>query len=236
MVSITIPLQVVPGLENGELIAVVMFGGGGLVAIWWGAVNVRDGFEIWSHDPIDAAAVRHESGVVEVSGTADPLHDTVTAPYSDEECLAYEYKRKERRDDIGDDDDNTSEWRTIDSGDDSVPFLVEDDSGRVPVDPDGADISMEKRDYSSSMRTKQQESRLDPGETVHVFGHKHTDGDGVLSDQPVHIGDGEQVNYRIADTSGSRAVVRLFAKGVGAVAFGAVFLGIAGFVLTTGLS
>jgi hypothetical protein len=234
MVSTITQAQLVPGFDNGELLAIVVFGGAGLVAIWWGVVNVRDGFDIWSHDPVDAAAVRHESGVVEVSGTATPLHDTVTAPYSNEDCLAYEYERKERRQDF-DDDDNTSEWRTVDSGEDSVPFLVEDDSGRVPVDPDGANVSMSERDYSSSTRTKQEEGRLDPGETVHVFGHKHTDDDGVLSEEPVHVGDGDEVNYRIADTSGGRAVVRLFAKGAGAVVFGAVFLGVAGYVITTGM-
>jgi hypothetical protein len=234
MVLVTMLSQVVPGFENGELIAIALFGATGLVAVWWGVVNVRDGFDIWSHDPVDAAAVRHESGVVEVSGTATPLHDTVTAPYSNEDCLAYEYERKERRDDIHDDDDNTSEWRTVESGEESIPFLVEDDSGSVPVDPDGADVSMSDTDYSSSTRTKQIEGRLDPGETVHVFGHKHTDGDGALSDEPVHVGDGNEVNYRIADTSGGRAVLRLFAKGTGAVVFGAVFLAIAGFVLTNG--
>ena len=234
MVSIITLSQVVPGFDNGELLAVVAFGGAGLVAIWWGAVNLRDGFEIWSHDPVDAAAVRHESGVVEVAGTATPLHDTVTAPYSNEDCLVYDYERKERRDDFDDDDDDTSEWHTVDSGADSVPFLVEDDSGRVPVDPDGANVSMSDTDYSSSTRTKQIEGRLDPGETVHVFGHKHTDGDGALSDESVHVGDGDEVNYRIADTSGGRAVLRLFAKGTGAVVFGAVFLGVAGLLLTGG--
>jgi hypothetical protein len=235
MVSITTLLQLVPGVDNGELLAVVAFGGAGLVAVWWGAVNVRDGFEMWSHEPVDAAAVRHESGVVEVAGTATSLHDTVTAPYSDEDCLAYEYERKERRDDLHDEDDNTSEWRTVDSGEDSVPFLVEDDSGRVPVDPDGANVSMDERDYSSGTRTKQIEGRLDVGETVHVFGHKHTDAGGVLADEPVHVGDGDEVNYRIADTSEGRAVFRLFAKGTGAVVSGAAFLAVAGYVFTTGL-
>lgn len=233
MVSITILPPLVFGLANNELFAVAAFAGAGVVAVWWGAVNLRDGYEIWTHDPVDAAAVRHESGVVEVSGTAKPLHGTVTAPYSNESCLAYEYRMEERQTDF--DDDDTTDWRTVESGEDSVPFLVEDDTGRVPVDPVGADISMNDTDYSSSSRTRRIEGRVDVGETVHVFGHRHTDGDGVLADEPVHVGDGDEVNYRIADTSGGRAVLRLLAKGVGAVAFGVVFLGIAGYVATSGL-
>lgn len=234
MVSITTPLPLLFGLTNNELIAVLLFGVTGVVAVWWGVVNVRDGFEIWSNDPVNAAAVRHESGVVEVSGTAKPHHGTVTAPYSNEDCLAYEHRRRERRDDIHD-DDNTSEWRTVNSGSDSVPFLVEDDSGRVAVDPDGADVSMDETDYSSNTRTELMEGRVDVGETIHVFGHKRTDGGGALADEAVHIGDGDEVNYRIADTSGGRAVLRLFTKGAGAIVFGAVFLGVAGHVVTSGL-
>lgn len=219
------------GLEQGELIAVVAFGGGGVVALWWGAVNFRDGYAIWTHEPVDAVDARYESGVVEVTGTAKSLEDTVVAPYSQESCLAHEYRTKQRQNDVGDDD--TPDWRTVESGSNRVPFVVEDDTGAVPVDPEGADISMSDDDYSSSTRTKRLEGRLDVGETVHVYGHHRQDGDGVLADEPFHVGDGEDVNFRIADTSGGRAVLRLLAKGVGAFVFGAVFVGVAGFIVVS---
>lgn len=231
MSTVVTAASVAFGLETPELIAVAAFGGGGLVAVVWGVFALRDAFEIWSHEPVDAAAVRHESGVVEVSGTAKRLDETVTAPYSDTDCLAYEYTRKERRDDVGD-DDNSPDWRSVESGSDSVPFLIEDDTGRVPIDPRGADISTSDTDYSSSTRTKRLEGRLDAGETVHVFGHHHRNGTGELADEPVYVGDGGEVNFRIADTSGTRAVLRLFAKGAGAIVFGAVFGGVAAFVVT----
>jgi len=217
------------GLEQGELIAVALFGGGGVVALWWGAVNFRDGYAMWRHEPVDAADARYESGVVEVTGTANPLDDTIVAPYSQEACLAHEYRTKQRQNDVGDDDD-TPDWRTVERGSDRVPFVVEDDTGTVPVDPEGADISMSDTDYSSSTRTKRLEGRLDAGETVHVYGYHRQDGDGVLADEAFHVGDGEEVNFRIADTSGGRAVLRLLAKGAGAVVFGGVFVGVAGFI------
>lgn len=218
------------GLENGELIALVMFGGAGVVAIWWGAVNFRDGYQMWSHEPVNAGAVASETGVVEVTGTARPMEETVVAPYSEQECLAHEYRTKVQRNDVGGGDD-TSEWRTVESGSESVPFLLEDGSGSVAVDPDGAELSMDERDHSSSMHRRQIESRLDAGETVHVFGHRRDDG--ALADQSVYVGDGDEANYRIADTSGGRAVARLLAKGAGAIVFGALFVGIAGYVVTT---
>lgn len=220
------------GLEQGELVGVAVFGIGGLVAVAWGALHFRDGYAMWTNDPVDAAQVRYEDGVVEVTGTANPLHDTIEAPYSNESCLAYEYKRKERRDDHAHDDDDTGpDWRTVDSGSSSVPFVVEDESGTVAVDPEGADISMDDTDYSSRTRTKRLEGRLDVGETVHVFGHHRQAAEGDLADEPVHIGDGDQVNFRIADTSGGRAVLRVLAKGAGSVVFGAIFVGVAGFIL-----
>jgi hypothetical protein len=236
MVSISILASMVFGLETGELLAVLLFGGGGVVAVWWGSISFRDGFDIWSNDPVDAASVRNESGVVEVSGTAQSLNGTVTAPYSNEDCLAYTYARKERHEDHHhDEEDNTPDWRTVESGGDNVPFVVEDDSGRVAVDPEGADISMEDKDYSSRHRTKQIERRLDVGEAVHVFGHRLADGGGALADEQAYIGDGGEVNYRIADTTGGRAVMRLLAKGVGAMVFGVVFVGVAGYIAVGGM-
>lgn len=223
------------GLADGELLAVLVLGVTGLVALGWGAMNIRDGYEIWSHDPIDAAAVGHESGIVEVSGTAKPLDGTITAPYSNERCLAYEYQRKEREHDF-DDDDDTHDWRTVDRGSEHVPFLVEDESGRVPVDPEGAEISMSDSDYSSRHRTKQIEGRLDVGEAVHVFGHKQRNGGGALADEPFHIGDGDEANFRIADTTENRLVFRLFAKGGGAMIFGLIFLGITGLLVRSGMA
>lgn len=218
------------GLENGELLATALFGGGGLVALGWGAISFRDGYEMWSNDPVEAAAVAEQRGVVEVTGTARPLEDTVVAPYTDTECLAHEHRTRVKEDGVGDDDNDR--WRTVDRGEDSVPFLVEDDSGTVAVDPEGADLSMDEESLNSNNRRRKTERRLDVGETVHVFGHRRDDGDGALADEPVHIGDGDEANYRIADASGERAVVRLLAKGTGAVAAGAVFVGVAGWILS----
>lgn len=223
---------VVAGLTGAQLAGVALLAAVGVLALWWGTRTVTDGYEIWSHEPITAAAVASASGVVEVTGEAEPLDDTITAPYTETECLAHEYKTEvKEHDDVGHDEDDTGpEWRTVDQGSDEVPFVVADDSGEVAVDPAGAALSMETESLSTSGQRRRTEERLDVGETVHVYGHRHDDG---LGDDDVYIGDGDGANFRIADTSAGRAVVRLFAKGVAAVVLGVGLFGAAGYLVLT---
>ena len=61
-----------------------------------------------------------------------------------------------------------------------------------------------------------------------------TDGDGALADEPVHVGTGDEVTYRITDASGGRAVLRLLAKGGIGVGFGVALVGSVVYVLATG--
>ncbi|WP_336036070.1 GIDE domain-containing protein [Halobacterium yunchengense] len=219
---------VAAGLTEGELIAVALFGVGGVVATWWGVRTFTDGYEIWSHDPVDAAAVADAAGVVEVTGTARPLDETVVAPYTNTECLAHEYRTQVEERDHGDEDGGT-EWRTVERGSDEVPFVVTDDSGSVAVDPSGAELSMDDEDLDDGPNRRRTERRLDVDETVHVYGHRRDDG---LGDEPVYVGDGDAVNFRIADTTAGRAVGRLLAKGAVALVAGVVCFGIAGLVAT----
>jgi hypothetical protein len=218
------------GLTNGELVAAALFGVGGIVALWWGTRTVTDGYEMWSHEPIEAAAVESASGVVEVTGTAEQLDETIVAPYTETECFAHEYETKvKEHDDVGHDDEDTGpEWRTVDHGSDEVPFVVTDGSGEVAVDPAGSELSMETESITNSTQRRRTEERLDPGETVHVYGHRHDDG---LGDESVYIGDGDGANFRIADTSAGRAVARLLAKGALAVVAGIAFVGVVVYIL-----
>jgi hypothetical protein len=235
MSLVSVYLSVAFGLEAGELVMILAMVGAGIVLAGWGVLNLRDGYQIFSNDPVDATAVRHESGVVEVSGTAKRFDETITAPYSGEDCLVYDYHKKVRENDAHDEDDDPPDWRTVDRGSNSVPFVVEDDSGRVSVDPAGASISMSDKDYSSIADVREIEARVDIGEVVHVFGHALRDDTGVFADAPVHIGDGDEVTYRIADTSGGRAVLRLLAKAGMGFAFGIVLVGSAVYIVTAGV-
>jgi len=76
-------------------------------------------------------------GFVEVKGTVEAYEETLTAPLSGAECIYHSYTVKEKRDDPL---DNHDDWVTIDRGTDSVSFWLDDGSGKVLVDPRGADV------------------------------------------------------------------------------------------------
>ena len=63
---------------------------------------------------------------------------TVTAPFTGAECLAYTYEVEELRS-----QGRGESWETLDTGMGGVNFVVEDDTGRVEVDPTGADVHFE---------------------------------------------------------------------------------------------
>lgn len=69
-------------------------------------------------------------GPVSVTGTAVRYEETVASPFTGTDCLAVAYAVEERRTT----DDGTS-WVRIDSGRAAVPFLLEDESGSVLVEP-----------------------------------------------------------------------------------------------------
>ncbi len=59
-------------------------------------------------------------------------------PFTGTECLAYTYEVEEWRS-----SGNSSSWQTLDEGQGGVDFLVDDGTGRVRVDPQGADIRLD---------------------------------------------------------------------------------------------
>jgi len=75
------------------------------------------------------------------------------------------------------DDDRRGGWRTIESGQSPDWFVLEDDTGSIVVDPDGADLVL-GRDYRNiemahgwlGRRRRYTEWRLHPGETACVVG------------------------------------------------------------------
>jgi len=82
-------------------------------------------------------------GVVEINGQARAIEKLVT-PFSDTPCIYYRYEIKEyRRHTSRDSKGRTTtsyRWDTVRTGNQSTPFYCEDDTGKVWVDPDGADF------------------------------------------------------------------------------------------------
>ena len=74
-------------------------------------------------------------GRTEVSGVARPAEQTCRAPFTDEECLYVQWKISERSTDAD------GGWELLDLGVSVSPFYVEDETGRVLVDPTRGAVS-----------------------------------------------------------------------------------------------
>lgn len=73
-------------------------------------------------------------GTAEVEGTVKTAEKTVWSSLTDEDCVAYEYKVEEKYPPPIDD------WRIVEQDEDTVPFYVDDGTGEVLIDPEGAEI------------------------------------------------------------------------------------------------
>ncbi len=207
----------------------------GAYLIVWGINGFRRALTVWAHDPVPAEEAALVDGTLEVEGTAEPLAETLRSPYDDAQCLAYSYTKKRKEHDPSDDDGGT-EWRTVDSGSDAVPFAVADDSGSVPVDPSAATLGLDTAYSDRGARIKRTESRLDPGDGVHVIGQKRParETDADLGDARAYIGDGEEVpTFRITDGGELETVARMVGRSALSVVAGGVACGLAVHYLST---
>jgi hypothetical protein len=200
----------------------------GFWLIYTGLKNLNRGYAIWSHDQIDAGSLHTEDGVVEVQGTAEPIDEVASAKYTGTDCLAYTYKKERKRRRQDEDGNTQTEWDTVESGSYSIPLYASDDTGKAAVDPTEATLSLDSTRVSGGHRTRKYEGRLEPGDTVHVFGQKQqaaTKG-GLLADERAFIGDGSgDSTFTVSDTTETRTVLRFLAKGAGLLLFGLLVFG-----------
>lgn len=216
------------GEEGPVALAIVgAFGLVGLFLCYVGVTNLRRAYSIWTNEPIDAGSLHLESGVVEVQGEVEPIDDvgTLASEYTGTECVAYSYRRKEKRRTHSSTDDSGSntEWKTVESGEQHCPFYVTDGTGAVAVDPVEATLSLDsERVGTSSIRTRKYEGLLKPGDTVHVFGQKLDASDGgAPADERSYVGAGDRAPaFTVSDTTEGWTVLRFTAKGLGLLVFG----------------
>jgi len=173
----------------------------GVALLAYGGLQLQPALRIIGNDPVYIRALEHLRGPVEIAGTAGSDGTVVVAPFSGPECLACRYTVEEYRQ-AG----KHAHWETLAEGGGGTPFLVDDGTGRVPVDPDGANLRLDAHttrvepgeepperiaryvaapdvvdanDRTIDLRVLElnvgneqrfTERRLDPGETVHVYG------------------------------------------------------------------
>ena len=116
---------------------------GALVAIplcWYGLGELRLAHRVLRVRP-DSALDAPDGGRIELRGTARPVDDEtpLRSPFSDTPCLVCEYEVEEY-----DSSGKGSNWTTVDSGTEWVPFRLEDDTGSVRIEPAGADFRLER--------------------------------------------------------------------------------------------
>jgi E3 Ubiquitin ligase len=134
-------------------------------------------------------------GYVELQGHARQLDGApLVAPLSSLPCVWFRYKVEEQVTVHNSKGIAQNEWRTVDHGESIETFWLEDDTGRVVVDPEGGEITPAHKDVwragtfgaSSPLRSdfvtrfmaqraganphRFTEWRINPGETVYALG------------------------------------------------------------------
>ncbi|HEU0187920.1 MAG TPA: hypothetical protein VFR06_08510 [Gallionellaceae bacterium] len=92
-------------------------------------------------------------------------------------CLWYRYRVEERT--------GRSEWRVIDSGEVSEPFLLDDGSGTCVVDPSGAEIDTKHKDSWGSDPYRYIEWTLINNDYIYALGEFRTEG-GSTAEQTLN--------------------------------------------------
>jgi hypothetical protein len=119
-------------------------------------------------------------GYVELVGRGkQPPGDGLTSPISGLPCLWYRY-RIERR--------NGDQWEHVESGISNDTFGVNDGSGHVLIDPDGAEIMTSRKQVSSQDNYRKTEWTLIEGQTIYVIGeHVTLGGPNAVLDQKADL-------------------------------------------------
>ena len=122
----------------------VLAGVTGAVVLLWGLWELRLAYRIYADEPVSVMETT-AGGSVEVTGTVTPADGVLEAPFTETSCVAYEYAVEEKRtrsSSAGKRTTTRTEWTEVDSGSRVAPFRLEDDTGRVLVDPAGADLRL----------------------------------------------------------------------------------------------
>lgn len=130
--------QFLGGLSEG-----VVYGVGlclvGVVLLGVAVRMPQPAYRVLTRDPLSVRDLSMHDGAVELRGAAVPDDgQTVETPFTETACLAYEYEAQELKS-----SGQSSYWETLDEGGQSAPFVLEDETGRVRVDPEGATLELD---------------------------------------------------------------------------------------------
>lgn len=232
-------------LQSAPLPVVAVFG---LIGVALLAVAAR---EAWlalryrSRRPTPVGELTGASDQVVVSGIARRAERTIEAPITGRDCLAYGWRVSDLRTVRGLDGSVRTRQYDVGTDRDAVPFLVEDDTGSVLVDPTGAELRLaeewvrepardpvERADVltggdqlgGEARAREYYESRLDVGETVTVGGQVGAGGDRLSAREVgLRVTGGGTV---VEDATPGAAVGRALRRAAYAAAAGAAMLAV----------
>lgn len=105
-------------------------------------------------------------GPAAVRGTVTAGERILKGPFTGEPCVYFrKLVEEERRDSDGD-----TYWATVEDIKQSVPFLVRDATGQVPVVPEGAEFRARRVHFREFGGTRSSEYAVRPGDSVFLFG------------------------------------------------------------------
>jgi hypothetical protein len=168
-------------------------GGGFLVLVGAGYLrNYRD----MRGDPADVRQLEAGDGPVELVGRAREHGEPLRSPFTDTPTLVAEWQIQEY---TSSGSTGNKDWSSTRWDEHSEPFVLDTDTGRVVVEPGGAQLNVDESDRvevapeesppagvaefvdddehlerESRFRRRFRESRIDPGDEVHVLGPVRT--------------------------------------------------------------
>lgn len=111
----------------------------GILILYYGWQQLQPAVQVYRNDPIPIREVPRHDGPVEIEGTAGVDEETFTAPFTHTECPVYEYKAQEFRS-----SGQGGSWKTLDEGWGALPFVVDDGTGRMRIDPKDASFAFDE--------------------------------------------------------------------------------------------
>lgn len=261
-----------PPVESGHTMADHLIGLlvllAGIVVLGWGvAAAARSGgrafargLDVLRRSRVPIADVNPVEGTttesVAIQGTVRDVGEFASGfTGSPSVCSEYEIERRERSDSLTPSEVvSSTSWKTVATFSDRAPFVLEDDSGRIRVEPGGADLELETADSfevgngrmpsarvesylegtrhapASDERRRYTERNVAPRTVAHVVGPVERDPDA--SDDPdvttvvrAAAGDGPFV---VSNTDKAATVRRIWWRGGRAFALAIVWLGLLG--------
>lgn len=107
-----------------------------------GARTLRRGIALWRTEPVSAVEAQSASGRATVVGTAEAVDEPLSSPFEGEDAVAVSWSVRESR---GPSTGTGSNSVRIATGTDTTQFRVEDGSGAIRVEPEGAHLDPSKQ-------------------------------------------------------------------------------------------